>query len=135
MTVKISKEKSTITAIDDKTISIFIPVEVKQRGESHQVIIPQHIAPEHANKNYDDVMIKAFAKAYKWKLMIDRGEVSDLMEIAKQEKVDRSYVGKLFRLNFVSPKIVEDIINGDQPRDLQLQDFMVKKGVADVWGM
>ena len=46
MSIKAFEEKSTITAIDDKTISIFIPVEVKQRGGSHQVIIPQHIAPE-----------------------------------------------------------------------------------------
>jgi hypothetical protein len=134
MTVKISKEKPTIRALDEKTISIFIPVEVKKRSGSSQLIMPKHIAPEHANKHYDDTLIKAFAKAYKWKLMIDKGEVSDLMEIAKQEKVDRSYVGKLFRLNFVSPKIVEDIINGDQPRDLQLSDFTGRGKVTEVWG-
>ena len=135
MSIKAFEEKSTITVIDDKTISIFIPVEVKQRGGSHQVIIPQHIAPEHANKNYDDTLIKAFAKAYKWKLMLESGEAHNLADISRKEKLNVSYVSKLFRLNFVSPKIVEDIINGDQPRDLQLQDFMVKKGMADVWGM
>ena len=66
--------------------------------------------------------------------MLESGEAHNLADISRKEKLNVSYVSKLFRLNFVSPKIVEDIINGDQPRDLQLQDFMGKKGVSEVWG-
>ena len=134
MSIKAFEEKSTIRALDEKTISIFIPVEVKKRSGSSQLIMPKHIAPEHANKNYDDTLIKAFAKAYKWKLMLESGEAHNLADISRKEKLNVSYVSKLFRLNFVSPKIVEDIINGDQPRDLQLQDFMGRSKVTEVWG-
>jgi hypothetical protein len=134
MSIKAFEEKSTIRALDEKTISIFIPVEVKKRSGSSQLIMPKHIAPEHANKNYDDTLIKAFAKAYKWKLMLESGEAHNLADISRKEKLNVSYVSKLFRLNFVSPKIVEDIINGDQPRDLQLQDFMGRSKVSEIWG-
>ena len=39
---------------------------------------------------------------------------------------------KVYRLNFVSPKIVENIVNGTAPRDLRLQDIFAKKAL-EIW--
>ena len=39
---------------------------------------------------------------------------------------------KVYRLNFVSPKIVENIVNGTAPRDLRLQDIFANKA-PEIW--
>lgn len=43
-----------------------------------------------------------------------------------------SHATKVYRLNFISPKIVEAIVNGTAPRDLVLQDILAKKAL-EIW--
>ena len=33
----------------------------------------------------------------------------------------------IFNLNFIAPEIVETILNGEQPRELRLQDMLIGK--------
>ncbi len=40
-------------------------------------------------------------------------------------------MSKVFNLNFLSPKIVERILEGTQPRSLKLQDMF--SGIPDLW--
>ena len=39
-------------------------------------------------------MIKAIARAYKWKIMLDKQKVSSLAEIAEKENLTSSYVSR-----------------------------------------
>ena len=82
--------------------------------------------------NYDEKLIKTIAKAYKWKKMIENEEVALLSDIAKQENISISHVTKIYRLNFISPKIVEAIVSGTAPRDLRLIDILAKKA-PELW--
>jgi len=66
------------------------------------------------------------------KIMIDEGQVASLGEIAEKEKVTASYVSRVFNLNFLSPKIVERILNGTHPRELRLTD-LINKEIPDLW--
>lgn len=77
-------------------------------------------------------MIKAIAKAYKWKVMLEEQKVLSLAEIAEKENFTSSYVSRIFNLNFLSPKIIESILNGSQPRTLKLQDIIIKE-MPDIW--
>jgi len=43
-----------------------------------------------------------------------------------------SFVSKIFNLNFLSPKIVERILNGTHPRELRLKD-LINKVNPDLW--
>lgn len=64
--------------------------------------------------------------------MLDEQRVSSLSEIAEKENLTASYVSRIFNLNFLSPKIVENILNGTQPRTLKLQDIITKE-MPDIW--
>jgi hypothetical protein len=64
--------------------------------------------------------------------MLDEGRASSLVEIAEKEKVSSSYVGRIFNLNFLLPKIMERILSGTQPRTLKLKDIIIKK-MPDLW--
>jgi len=121
-----------MNVIDDKTLSIFVPMKIKKRGGAAMIILPKNIQEEKSYKNYDEKMMQAFAKAYKWKLMIKEGKVKSLSEICKKENVGSSYASRIYRLNLVAPKIVKTVLEGTQPRTLLLQDFM-GKAIPDLW--
>ena len=69
-------------------------------------------------------MIKAFAKAHKWKRILDEGDATSLAGIATTENVTGAYISRIFNLNFMAPEIVEKILSGQQPRTLKLQDML-----------
>jgi hypothetical protein len=65
-------------------------------------------------------MVKALARAFRWKRMLESGQVVSISEIATKEKIDRGYVGSILRLTLLAPDIVEDILDGRQPSTLGL---------------
>ena len=124
--------KKNIDISNEETINIFIPLEIKKRGGTAMVIVPKDGNREDCQKCFDEKIIKSIAKAHKWKIMLDERRASSLAEIAEKENVGSSYVSRIFNLNFLSPKIVERILNGTQPRTLKLQDIVVKE-MPDLW--
>jgi len=117
--------------IDENIIRIFVPMQIKKRGGAAMLILPQG---QNQEKNFDDKLLKAFAKAYQWKTIIEdeSNPINSLSEIARYEEVSNSHATKVYRLNFISPKIVEAIVNGTAPRELRLQDVFAKKA-PEIW--
>lgn len=69
-------------------------------------------------------MVKAIARAFRWRDMLESGEYATIREIAAAEKINETYVGRLLRLTLLVPDIVEAIMNGRQPPGLQLDGLM-----------
>ena len=125
-------KEQNIQIANDEIIDLFVPLEIKKRGGSAMIIMPKNLKKEEMHKYLDEKMVKAFAKAYKWKRMLDDGEISSLANIAVKENVTSGYVSKVFNLNFIAPEIVRKILNGEQPRDVKLQDMLIGK-FPDLW--
>lgn len=128
----IRESDNNITMTNDDTINIFIPMEIKKRGGAAMIIMPKNVDPEEYQKCFDDRMIKSIARAYKWKIMIDKEEVESLADIARKENLSTGFVSKIFNLNFLSPKVVERVLKGTQPRSLKLQDIVTNE-IPDLW--
>ena len=77
-------------------------------------------------------MVKAIARAFRWREMLENGTHATIAEIAAAEKINESYVGRVLRLTLLAPDIVEAILGGRQPAELQLDgaDAAVSGGVA-----
>ena len=69
-------------------------------------------------------MVKAIARAFRWREMLESGEFFTIREIAAVEKINESYVGRVLRPALLAPHIVEAILNGRQPAGLQLDGLM-----------
>ncbi len=69
-------------------------------------------------------MVKAIARAFRWRDMLESGRYSTIREIAVAERINESYVGRVLRLTLLAPKIVEGILKGQQSSDLQLDGLM-----------
>jgi hypothetical protein len=65
-------------------------------------------------------MLKALARAFRWKRLLETGRYASISEIATAEKIDRGYVGSVLRLTLLAPDIVEAILDGCQPEGLGL---------------
>lgn len=67
-------------------------------------------------------LVKALAKSYLWNKQILSGEVKNGAEIQKRENLkSKTYVNSIIDLKFLAPDIVEQILNGTQPKDLTVQ--------------
>src|SRR5258707_4852002 len=60
----------------------------------------------------------AVARAHRWFDEISTGKARSLAAIAAREGLAVRYVGRLIRLAFLAPDIVESIVEGRQPTSL-----------------
>ncbi|MBF0268800.1 MAG: hypothetical protein HQL44_09415 [Alphaproteobacteria bacterium] len=115
------------------TLTIRIPMTIRRFGGRKQIIVPEgEGVPERRSAKPDEALLKALARAFKWKRMIEDGQVRSLNELAEAEKLNGSYVSRIFRLTLLAPDIVEAILEGRQPRTLQLADLL--EDVPVDWG-
>ena len=114
------KEKITLQR-DGENLCIHIPLKFKKRGGRKEIITPDGLPAVVPNRTaYQKPLVIALARAYCWQKLLDKGKFSSISELAKELKVDRSYVSRILHLNFFSPDIVVSILNGKEPSGLSL---------------
>jgi hypothetical protein len=72
----------------------------------------------------DSTLIKALARAHRWKRTLDDGRYGSVSELAAAEKLDRGYLGRILMLTLLAPDTVEAILDGRQAVDVTLPDLM-----------
>jgi hypothetical protein len=69
-------------------------------------------------------MVKALARAFRWRKMLDDGVHVTIEELAKSKGIAKTYVSQILRLTLLAPEIVEGILDGRQSEELQLDDLL-----------
>ena len=115
--------RSTISA-DGETITVHIPLTFRKRGGRKRVVTPDG-AEWAPRPRVDNAMVKAMARAFRWRKMLDQGLHGTLEDLARAKGVHATYVSRVLRLTLLSPEIVEAILDGRQPPGLQLDDLLV----------
>lgn len=110
---------------DAKTVTVRVPLSITKRGGRKLVLAPDgaDVTRALARRHIDSTMVKAIARAFRWREMLEGGEHATIREIALVEKISETYVGRVLRLTLLSPWIVEAILDGRQS-SLQLHDLM-----------
>lgn len=72
----------------------------------------------------DSTLVKALARAFRWKRMLESGEFSTVGELAEREGIAVSYLTRVLRLTLLAPDIVEAILNGTQEPDRTLSQLL-----------
>jgi hypothetical protein len=67
-------------------------------------------------------MVKALARAFRWRKLLDEGAHSTLKDLARAKGVGTTHFSRVLRLTLLAPEIVEAILDGRQPAVLQLDD-------------
>jgi hypothetical protein len=69
-------------------------------------------------------MVKALARAFRWRKILDEGTFGTLEDSARAKGVHATYVSRVLRLTLLAPEIVEAILDGRQPAAVGLDDLL-----------
>lgn len=100
------------------TITVHVPLTFAIRG-GRKTIIFDSVVPT-PQRRTDNALLKAVARAYRWRRQIESGEYSSITELARAQKVNESYACRLLRLTLLAPAIIANILEGQQGFDLTL---------------
>jgi site-specific DNA recombinase len=62
-------------------------------------------------------------RAHLWKRQLEEGKYRSVNELSAKINIGTRRIQQILRLNYLAPKIKEDIVNGRQPRNLKLFDL------------
>ncbi len=105
-------------------LTVRVPLAVrKQRGGRKLMIAPSSPANRGASAS-DTTLVKALARAFRWRRMMETGRFATINELAAAENINSSYVSRLLRLTLLAPDIVQAILDGRQPAGMTLPGLM-----------
>lgn len=125
--------KDTLRIIEDgQTVTVRVPISIRRRGGRKLVLAGNgtNITAGPVVRHIDNAMVKAVARAFRWREMLENGTHATIAEISATEKINESYVGRVLRLTLLAPDIVEAILGGRQPAGLQLDRLLQRYPVG-----
>ena len=109
-------------ATDETMIKVHVPMTFAIRGG--RKIILSDAVPAPPQPRIDNALLKALARAHRWRRMIENGEYASITELAKVEGVNQSYACRVLRLSLLAPSIVTAILDGQHDSDVRLKQLM-----------
>ncbi len=116
-TVLIEEEGIEVHSESEK---ILIPI--KKKGNKCTVVEPEG--------KTNNALLKAVVRAHLWKRQLEEGKYRSVKEMSAKINIGTRRIQQILRLNYLAPKIKEDIVNGRQPRGLRLVDL---KEIPMLW--
>ena len=128
-----SKSAKPSKKVEAAVLVISIPITFLQRGGRKQIVVPPGTADWQPRANRcENSLINALAKAHRWRRLIETGKYTSAAELSRAEGINESYLCRVLRLTLLGPDVVEAILQGGQPRMLELQSLL--KPLAADWG-
>jgi hypothetical protein len=114
MTTQLSKDGALLT--------VHVPMAFRKRGGRKLMLAPSgtEISPMRGRR-VDSALVRAIARAHRWKRMLESGVYASITELAEAEKINQSYLCRMLRLNLLAPDIVEGALNGTLSSEFMLE--------------
>jgi hypothetical protein len=100
-----------------ETVTLHVPFRLVKRGGRKEMQMPDGVR---LDRKADNTMVKALARAFRWKRMFESGEFATIAELAEREGIAPSYMTRILRLTLLAPDIVEAILVGSQGPEVTL---------------
>ena len=109
------------------TIRVVIPLTIRKRNGRPKILPPDNVDARNG-RTQDPHVLRAIARAWSWRRQLETGAASTIQDIANAEKVSDRFVGRMMRLAYLSPDVLEHLVIGRMPPGLSLNDLVA---VAD----
>jgi hypothetical protein len=110
------------------TVTLHVPFRIVKRGGRKEMHLPNGVRPD---RKADNTLVKALARAFRWKRMLDSGEFATIGELAEREGIAPSYMTRVLRLTLLAPDLVDAIVEGTKGPKMTLARLM--EGVPVDW--
>ena len=101
----------------DSAVELTAAVSFTRRGAETILVLPG-LAQQNHNSRRDPALIRAIARGRAWFEELATGRARSLQELAKRNGISRRYIRRLVGLAFLSPELVEAMLQGRQPVEL-----------------
>ena len=102
-----------------------IPMAFRSRGGKTVIVLPDGSrGVVRREATIDNTMVKVIARAFRWQRLLYNGTYATIEDLAIAEKINPSYISRVLRLAFLSPKVVQAILDGKQPAWLTMKDLL-----------
>lgn len=92
------------------TLTVFIPLTVRKRNGRPKIMPPAEMMPDYDDKGVDPHILRSIAKAWIWRRKLDSGQVATIQDIATAENVTPVYVGRVLKLAYLAPMVLERLL-------------------------
>ncbi len=108
---------STSEAASDSAVELTAAAAFTRRGAETKLVLPGLAQQKHSSR-CDPALIKGIARGRAWFEELATGRARSLQDLAKRDGISRRYIRRLVGLAFLSPQLVEAILQGRQSVDL-----------------
>lgn len=102
-------------------ITVRVPFRIVKRGGRKEIQAP---ADAPVPRRTDNTLIKALARAFRWKRMLEAGRFATMAELGEHEKIATSYLTRVLRLTLLAPDVVDAILDGQQGPEITLANLL-----------
>ncbi len=118
-----------------ETVTLHVPFRAVKRGGRKAMRLPEGAEQP---RRTDNTLVKALARAFRWKRLLESGEHATISELAEREGIAPSYMTRVLRLTLLAPGIVGAILDGKQGSEVTLARLLepfplVWEGQAEVF--
>ncbi|MEM6942133.1 MAG: hypothetical protein AAF416_17035 [Pseudomonadota bacterium] len=110
-----------------ETVTLHVPFRIVKRGGRKEMQMPDGAAQP---RRTGSTLVKALARAFRWKRMLESGQFATIAELAEREGIAASYMTRVLRLTLLAPDIVEAILDGRQPPELTIAGLLEPFGLS-----
>ena len=103
------------------SMTVFIPLTIRKRNGRPKIMPPVDITPD--TGGVDPHVLKAIAKAWSWRRKLETGAVGTISDIAQAEDISDRYVGRMLRLAYLAPAVLEKLLVRRVPPAVSIKDL------------
>ena len=104
------------------TMRVFIPLTIHTRNGRPKILPPADMMPT-SNGGVDPHVLKAIARAWSWRRKLESGAAGTVSDIAQAEDISDRYVGRMLRLAYLAPAVLEKLLVGRVPPAVSIKDL------------
>ncbi|MCF3595792.1 hypothetical protein LZG00_17525 [Rhodobacteraceae bacterium LMO-12] len=102
-------------------VTVHIPFRLVKRGGRKEMQLPDGTS---SHRKMDNTLVKALARAFRWKRMLESGEFTTIAELAEREGIAPSYMTRVLRLTLLAPDVVEAILAKQHSLEVMLAQIL-----------
>jgi hypothetical protein len=113
---------------EPETLRVHIPLTLRNRGGRPRILPPKEIEVA-MDRGQDARLLRAIGRAWDWRRRLERGDVTTIADLAREEGISDRYVSRVIRLAWLAPSVLERLVLRREPTVLSIFDLC---GVAEL---
>lgn len=111
------------------SMRMFIPLTIRKRNGRPKIVPPADVVPD-TGGGVDPHVLKAIAKAWSWRRKMESGEAATIQDIAVSEGISDRYVGRMLRLAYLAPAVLDRLLIMRVPPSASIKDMAAAAELA-----